>query len=99
MYKHRIYLSQEVIPMFTTIQKWGNSQAVRLPKAVLEKASLKENDAVGSPSDAGSNPTASTNLKRKGTELVSFFFCLHTKQSKPNMPAFGKNSTPRPCSL
>lgn len=32
--------------MFTTIQKWGNSQAVRLPKAVLEMASLKENDRV-----------------------------------------------------
>ncbi len=32
--------------MFTTIQKWGNSQAVRLPKAILEKASLKENDKV-----------------------------------------------------
>ncbi len=32
--------------MYATIQKWGNSQAVRLPKAVLEKASLKENDRV-----------------------------------------------------
>lgn len=30
--------------MYTSIQKWGNSQAVRLPKAVLEKAGLKEND-------------------------------------------------------
>ena len=29
-----------------TIQKWGNSQAVRLPKAVLESASLAENDKV-----------------------------------------------------
>ncbi|MDD4048686.1 MAG: AbrB/MazE/SpoVT family DNA-binding domain-containing protein, partial [Clostridia bacterium] len=24
--------------MFTTIQKWGNSQAVRIPKAILELA-------------------------------------------------------------
>jgi antitoxin MazE len=32
--------------MYTTIQKWGNSQAVRLPKAILERASLKENDKV-----------------------------------------------------
>ncbi|MCL2153474.1 MAG: AbrB/MazE/SpoVT family DNA-binding domain-containing protein [Oscillospiraceae bacterium] len=32
--------------MTTTIQKWGNSQAVRLPKAVLESLFLKENDAV-----------------------------------------------------
>jgi len=32
--------------MYTTIQKWGNSQAVRLPKAILEMAQLKENDKV-----------------------------------------------------
>lgn len=32
--------------MYTTIQKWGNSQAVRLPKGLLEAASLRENDQV-----------------------------------------------------
>lgn len=32
--------------MYTTIRKWGNSQAVRIPKAVLEKAGLRENDRV-----------------------------------------------------
>ena len=32
--------------MHTTIQKWGNSQAVRLPKALLEMAELQENDKV-----------------------------------------------------
>lgn len=32
--------------MYSTIQKWGNSQAVRLPKAILDMASLKENDKV-----------------------------------------------------
>lgn len=32
--------------MYTTIQKWGNSQAIRLPKAILEMAQLKENDRV-----------------------------------------------------
>lgn len=32
--------------MLTTIQKWGNSQAVRLPKSVLESVSLEENDRV-----------------------------------------------------
>lgn len=32
--------------MYTSIQKWGNSQAVRIPKAILEKASLRENDKV-----------------------------------------------------
>ncbi len=32
--------------MYTSIQKWGNSQAVRLPKPVLEIAGLNENDKV-----------------------------------------------------
>jgi len=32
--------------MYTTIQKWGNSQAVRLPKGILEDAALRENDRV-----------------------------------------------------
>ena len=32
--------------MMTTIQKWGNSQGVRLPKYVLTNLSLKENDPV-----------------------------------------------------
>jgi antitoxin MazE len=32
--------------MYGTIQKWGNSQAIRLPKGLLEAADLKENDKV-----------------------------------------------------
>ena len=32
--------------MYSTIQKWGNSQAVRLPKGILEVAALHENDRV-----------------------------------------------------
>ena len=32
--------------MYTTIQKWGNSQAVRIPKGILEMADLHENDKV-----------------------------------------------------
>lgn len=32
--------------MRTVIQKWGNSQAIRLPKAVLEMANFVENDPV-----------------------------------------------------
>lgn len=30
----------------TTIQKWGNSQAVRIPKTILETLSLGENEQV-----------------------------------------------------
>ena len=32
--------------MQAVIQKWGNSQAVRLPRAVLNAANMQENDAV-----------------------------------------------------
>jgi antitoxin MazE len=39
--------------MYTTIQKWGNSQAIRIPKAILEMASLHENDKVEMKVEAG----------------------------------------------
>ncbi|SES12430.1 antitoxin MazE [Gracilibacillus ureilyticus] len=32
--------------MDTRIQKWGNSQAIRLPKAILELAGISEDDQV-----------------------------------------------------
>lgn len=32
--------------MYGNIQRWGNSQALRLPKAILESAFLKEKDKV-----------------------------------------------------
>lgn len=32
--------------MYTTVQKWGNSHAVRLPKGIMEAAALSENDRV-----------------------------------------------------
>ena len=32
--------------MVTTIQKWGNSQAIRIPKTILEVLFLQENDRV-----------------------------------------------------
>lgn len=38
--KEDIFISE------TTIRKWGNSQGVRLPKDVINRAGLKENDNV-----------------------------------------------------
>ena len=32
--------------MQTTIQKWGNSQGIRIPKAFLEALGMRENDHV-----------------------------------------------------
>lgn len=41
-----ILLRKEVMYVYTTIQKWGNSHAIRLPKALLEMTELNENDSV-----------------------------------------------------
>ena len=43
---YAVYTVAGVNVVFTTIQKWGNSKAVRLPRAILEKAGLYENDSV-----------------------------------------------------
>ena len=32
--------------MYATIQKWGNSQGLRIPKALLDSLGLRENDRV-----------------------------------------------------
>ena len=32
--------------MYSIVKKWGNSQAIRIPKDILESASLNENDKV-----------------------------------------------------
>lgn len=31
----------------TTVAKWGNSPAIRIPKTVMERAGLREGDPVG----------------------------------------------------
>lgn len=32
--------------MYATIQKWGNSQRLRIPKVLLDALGLRENDRV-----------------------------------------------------
>lgn len=32
--------------MYATIQKWGNSQGLRIPKALLQALEIRENDRV-----------------------------------------------------
>lgn len=43
---YTVYTINEVRTVYTTVQKWGNSKAVRLPRGILEKAGLDENDKV-----------------------------------------------------
>ena len=56
--------------MYTTIQKWGNSQAVRLPKIILESASLKENDKVEITSDNDVITIKKTTRKRRAKKSL-----------------------------
>ncbi len=32
--------------MYVTLQRWGNSQGIRIPKALLDALNLRENDRV-----------------------------------------------------
>lgn len=43
---YKVYTRYRGDNMYTTIQKWGNSQGIRLPKVILEMANLSENDTV-----------------------------------------------------
>ena len=40
--------------MYTTVQRWGNSKAIRLPKAILDTVCLAENDQVEIIAEGGS---------------------------------------------
>jgi len=51
--------------MITTIQKWGNSQGIRLPKFILESAELRENDQVDVTVDNESIIIKKTTRKRR----------------------------------
>ena len=54
--------------MYTTIQKWGNSQAIRLPKGILEVAALHENDKVEIKAENGCIIIRHANKKHKTLE-------------------------------
>ena len=51
--------------MMTTIQKWGNSQGVRLPKTILDVLSLQENDPVEITTDTNSIVIKKATRKRR----------------------------------
>jgi antitoxin MazE len=54
--------------MYTTVQKWGNSQAVRLPKGILEEAALHENDRVEIKTENGCIIISRVNKKHRTIE-------------------------------
>ena len=43
---YTLIIKGAVITMYTSIQRWGNSNAVRLPKAILDTLNMRESDRV-----------------------------------------------------
>ena len=41
-----MYIRKELIKMTTTIQKWGNSQGIRIPKMLLDSVNWSENEQI-----------------------------------------------------
>ena len=56
--------------MITTIQKWGNSQGVRLPKVILESLFMQENDPVEITTDNDSIVIRKTTRKRRAKKSL-----------------------------
>ena len=64
--------------METTVQKWGNSHAIRIPKPILDLLFLKENDKVELKADAKSIVVTKANRKRRAkTSLEERFEGYH----------------------
>lgn len=41
-----MYIRKELIKTTTTIQKWGNSQGIRIPKMLLDSVNWSENEQI-----------------------------------------------------
>ena len=67
--------------MQTTIQKWGNSHAVRLPKTILEALSLAENDPVSITADNDKITIVKASRKRYAKKSIDQ--CLEEFYGKP----------------
>ena len=78
MYIYSIYYWSGDRKMTTTIQKWGNSQGVRLPKAVLEELLLKENDRVEISTDNDSIVIKKSTRKRRSKKSLEKRFDNYT---------------------
>ena len=43
---HTLYILKEMRKMTTNLQKWENSQGIRIPKSILDEVNWKENERV-----------------------------------------------------
>ena len=65
-----MYIRKGLIKMTTTIQKWGNSQGVRIPKAILDTVDWKENEKITIFIDNGKIVMEKAKLKRKNIKQL-----------------------------
>lgn len=73
--------------MTTTIQKWGNSQGVRIPKAILEDAGWNENEEIIVIVENGKLIMEKTKQKRKN---IKELFENYKEEYKPQEVDWGK---------
>ena len=64
--------------MLTTIQKWGNSQGVRLPKRILNELLLQENDQVEIMAENNSIIIKKATRKRRAEKSLEELFADYT---------------------
>ncbi|MCL1844604.1 MAG: AbrB/MazE/SpoVT family DNA-binding domain-containing protein [Defluviitaleaceae bacterium] len=64
--------------MVTTIQKWGNSHAVRLPEAIIDALFLQENDAVEISADDNAITIKKAERKRRAKKSLEERFENYT---------------------
>ncbi|MCL2138551.1 MAG: AbrB/MazE/SpoVT family DNA-binding domain-containing protein [Treponema sp.] len=68
--------------MLTTIQKWGNSQGVRLPKTILDALFLQENDQVEILGENDSIIIKKVSRKRRAKNSLEKLFADYTGDYK-----------------
>jgi antitoxin MazE len=74
--------------MRTTLKKWGNSQGLRFPKALLEKANLAIGDPVEIIADEGQIIIKASNIIR-GKYKIKDLVAKMPKDHKPSEESWG----------
>ena len=77
--------------METTIQKWGNSHAIRIPKPIMDLLFLKENDTVELKADINTivvtkmsrRRRAKTSLEERFNGYTGSYVCSECDFGKP----------------
>ena len=68
--------------MLTTIQKWGNSQGVRLPKTILDELLLQEYDQVEIVAENSSIVIRKATRKHRAKKSLEELFANYTGNYK-----------------